>query len=520
MADLRLNTPQAVIPALTSDVKTRTAADGASADLDISSSQFLDVMMSGVTAGSHRDTELKTAAQKAAASNADASAIRKQAATDLAETRAKIKARLKELAEKDPQPVRDTTALKAMKKVANFLLKASDEGKIDLPKEITDKLQEFVDKGDDLKAYDITAFMRDFIDVFRTINIAFPANAVAAANGQTEALTWPQDILDAFKEVGMNGTAANPDKALTVMDVLRAVKSLAVEGENAAIATIDEIAKETQLPQDRASLMVTAAPVTEKKATKPATTVDPLAAGATIPGAPNLSLTQISKEALLNARNKSDKSSDDSKPSDTKSAADAPSRAATVSNAVMAAEAKLSAAFTAQEPVQPNFVAGSGVEGISFNAKASVRAPAVAVPLSQVPSTATQQVIAQIQTRADKATQISVQLTPAELGRVEVRLSIQRDGQTHAVIVVDRPETLALMQKDAGHLERALQQAGLNANSENMSFNLRDGRQAQEFDQGRKRFSRAAIGDENGIDVAVNVIPESIISDNRINYHA
>jgi flagellar hook-length control protein FliK len=41
--------------------------------------------------------------------------------------------------------------------------------------------------------------------------------------------------------------------------------------------------------------------------------------------------------------------------------------------------------------------------------------------------------------------------------------------------VVERPETLALLQRDARHLEQALAQAGFEANEAAVSFSLRDG---------------------------------------------
>ncbi len=69
---------------------------------------------------------------------------------------------------------------------------------------------------------------------------------------------------------------------------------------------------------------------------------------------------------------------------------------------------------------------------------------------------------------------IRIRLHPAELGQVDVRLKVGADGIVRAMVQVDRPETLDLMQRDARGLERALQDAGLKTDSGSLSFNLRD----------------------------------------------
>ena len=71
-------------------------------------------------------------------------------------------------------------------------------------------------------------------------------------------------------------------------------------------------------------------------------------------------------------------------------------------------------------------------------------------------------------------TRLTVALHPVELGRVEVKLDIDKDKNVTATVIVDRPATLDLLQRDAKALERALQDAGLQTGSGSLSFNLRD----------------------------------------------
>jgi len=67
-----------------------------------------------------------------------------------------------------------------------------------------------------------------------------------------------------------------------------------------------------------------------------------------------------------------------------------------------------------------------------------------------------------------------IRLDPPELGRIDVRLDIDRSGQITSRLVVDRVETLDALRRDAGDLERALQQAGLKTSDNGLQFALRD----------------------------------------------
>ena len=66
-----------------------------------------------------------------------------------------------------------------------------------------------------------------------------------------------------------------------------------------------------------------------------------------------------------------------------------------------------------------------------------------------------------------------VQLEPAALGRVEVRLDFSHDNRVSALIAADRPETLEVLQRDSRALERSLQDAGLRLADNALSFSLR-----------------------------------------------
>ena len=100
--------------------------------------------------------------------------------------------------------------------------------------------------------------------------------------------------------------------------------------------------------------------------------------------------------------------------------------------------------------------------------------------------------------RGDEA--LTIALDPLELGRVEVSIGQGREaGQIR--IVAERPETLALLQRDQRELDRALNQAGLDDMGRSLSFSLASdqGRQHQQqhaAHHGANRFAGALTGIE------------------------
>ncbi|MDB5413152.1 MAG: hypothetical protein JWR10_1487 [Rubritepida sp.] len=62
-------------------------------------------------------------------------------------------------------------------------------------------------------------------------------------------------------------------------------------------------------------------------------------------------------------------------------------------------------------------------------------------------------------------------LEPPELGRVQIR--VQREGDSHSVrVTAERPETLALLQRDRHELDRNLAEAGLRVDAGGIDFSL------------------------------------------------
>ncbi|TAJ31797.1 flagellar hook-length control protein FliK [Bosea sp. (in: a-proteobacteria)] len=113
------------------------------------------------------------------------------------------------------------------------------------------------------------------------------------------------------------------------------------------------------------------------------------------------------------------------------------------------------------------------------------------------------------------AKSFDIRLDPAELGRVDVNLSISDKGEVRARLVVDRVETLHLLQRDARTLERAFEQAGLKPSDSGVDITLRDNsdqafRQQRQQDEAPQRQRHAPQSDEaDAIGGVAAVAPQS-----------
>jgi len=110
-------------------------------------------------------------------------------------------------------------------------------------------------------------------------------------------------------------------------------------------------------------------------------------------------------------------------------------------------------------------------------------------------------VVDQISVKITKALQngtdrISIQLKPAELGRVDVKMEMTHDGRVMTVVTAEKQETLDLMRRDQSELQRALADAGLD--SGDMEFNLQGQEQQTAENEGKTSDGRS--GREEAVD--------------------
>lgn len=87
------------------------------------------------------------------------------------------------------------------------------------------------------------------------------------------------------------------------------------------------------------------------------------------------------------------------------------------------------------------------------------------------------QVVAASLIRAGQAGEdqsLRLKLDPPELGRIEVHMQFTKDKTMKAHMVIEKPETMLMLQRDAQVLERALHEAGMDMGGSGLSFELAD----------------------------------------------
>jgi flagellar hook-length control protein FliK len=97
------------------------------------------------------------------------------------------------------------------------------------------------------------------------------------------------------------------------------------------------------------------------------------------------------------------------------------------------------------------------------------------------------------------ADKINIKLQPANLGKVEVRMEIGKDGILTASVIAEKPETLELLQRDVRGLEKVLQEGGLKTDNQSFNFSLKEHAQ-QQAANGRDKTNAQTSNNEQGLD--------------------
>lgn len=152
------------------------------------------------------------------------------------------------------------------------------------------------------------------------------------------------------------------------------------------------------------------------------------------------------------------------------------------------------------QPFDPNAATGTAPGSAGQSASSGQPTPIHVVPI-------------EIGLRAMSGSrQFDIRLDPGELGRVDVNLSISDTGEVSARLVVDRVETLHLLQRDARTLERAFEQAGLKPSDGGVDISLRDPSDQSAFRQNRQQDEapqrpRLPNGPELGEEAPLSIDP-------------
>ncbi|WP_375195293.1 flagellar hook-length control protein FliK [Sphingobium sp.] len=91
-----------------------------------------------------------------------------------------------------------------------------------------------------------------------------------------------------------------------------------------------------------------------------------------------------------------------------------------------------------------------------------------------------------------------IRLDPRDMGRINVRLSFDRDGTLRAVMSADSPAALDMLRRESGDLNRALADAGIRSDAQSLRFDTRSGDQGQGAGQGWQRGHSGGQQDQGG----------------------
>jgi flagellar hook-length control protein FliK len=148
-------------------------------------------------------------------------------------------------------------------------------------------------------------------------------------------------------------------------------------------------------------------------------------------------------------------------------------------------------ALQPQIPVAPSAVPSVGSLGVTAATNAPVPLSGLAVEIAA-------------SARSGKS-HFDIRLDPADLGRIDVRIDVDRNGQVTSHLTVEKPETLSMLRQDAPHLQRALDDAGFKTGDGGLQFSLRDQSSSghNERNESGRNAQRLVIGDEDTIPAAV-----------------
>lgn len=158
--------------------------------------------------------------------------------------------------------------------------------------------------------------------------------------------------------------------------------------------------------------------------------------------------------------------------------------AGAVSNAAAAAADDTAAVAVSAETGSVTLAHAGTVGGeMLANAKASAANDSSSTSFRDVYKGMGKEVVDQIKVNITKSAvkgvdKIEIQLKPEDLGHIEVKMQIGKDGKLQAHIVASRPETAEILQKEIGNLQKAFNEAGFQTDEGSLSFSFRDDGQA------------------------------------------
>ncbi len=144
-----------------------------------------------------------------------------------------------------------------------------------------------------------------------------------------------------------------------------------------------------------------------------------------------------------------------------------------------------------------NLTSASLNNGLAAQTKTAAPAAELKSPAEDALKGMSREVVEQVKVNITKSAvkgvdKIDISLKPEDLGQIEIRMQLSKDGKLQAHIISSRPETMEILQKDMQSLQKAFADAGFLTDENSLSFSFNDNSQAwqqqREEENGLRRF--------------------------------
>lgn len=145
-----------------------------------------------------------------------------------------------------------------------------------------------------------------------------------------------------------------------------------------------------------------------------------------------------------------------------------------------AAETSKSAVVEGVSATGADNSAALGAAAAAGNTRAEAKSQAGETSFRDIYKGMSKEVVDQVKVNITKSAvkgvdNIEIKLKPQDLGQIEIKMQISKDGKLQAHIVSSRPETMEILQKEVQNLEKAFQDAGFQTDEGSLSFSFREG---------------------------------------------
>ena len=302
-----------------------------------------------------------------------------------------------------------------------------------------------------------------------------PANQATTASEATPIATTP---VAATADVAVPAAVTAINAQTSATDAISTPVNQPAAKADAVVAADPELAVAVAAATPDAAVTPRAAPkttVAARPGESPASVKTGIQPGAADPSAPSISSDAASKAVAPQGPAAYGKPKTDGTVVDAAKTGPANTDAPAIAGATAAAHEHRAVAAQVQTDTPDMNQAASAVQQPQAPSATTPVATQLTVTAAATAAVPLNGLALQIAVTAQSGkSRFEIRLDPAELGRIDVRIDVDRHGQVTSHLTVEKPETLAMLRQDAPQLQRALDNAGFKTGDGGLQFSLRD----------------------------------------------